>query len=741
MKKHKKPGSRGGPSTDREFRLFFQHCADGALVTNRNGVILAVNPALCQMSGYAESELIGRPAFDLVPAVDLKAKPPRWGELRAGKTIVSERRMRREDGSLLVIEASARATPGGRFVAILRDITDRRRLEAAWTEATDRLRQQYEQFPLPTYTWKKMGDDFVLVDFNQAGGAITGGRVREALGKRATEFYADMPDVAIDISRCLAEGVTFRRETRYRFRTTGEVRDLVVHYVPIAPDSVVVHTEDITERTKEREALADWGRQMAGILGGVGDIVYQVANDDGPMTGRVAFVSDSVEPLLGYQPHEFVRDLGLWARIVHPDDVTTVRDETLGMFASKRACTRVYRVRHKGTGEYRWMEDRTVPQLNPNGDVVGYLGTARDVTGRKQAEERLRLLESVVVSTNDAVIVTDTQIDSPGPVIVYVNDAFTRMTGYAPDEAVGQSPRFLQGPTTDRDTLVRLRQALEARQSTRAELINYRKDGSEFWVDLAVVPLHDAGGAVTRWVSIQRDITERKRAEQLMRESRERLRRLAVRLQAVREEERTYLAREVHDELGQTLTGLKMDLAWLLGKPVADEAVLYDRLRAMVAVVDATIGQVRRLSTRLRPAVLDDLGLVAAVEWQVQETSSKSGLECSLDLPVEEVKVAPNVKTSVFRILQEALTNVVRHAGARHVEVDLSVEGDQLILEVRDDGKGVRDEGVGDPESLGFIGMRERTKALGGKLDIAQRVEGGTVVRLSLSLGKSNRAP
>lgn len=283
------------------------------------------------------------------------------------------------------------------------------------------------------------------------------------------------------------------------------------------------------------------------------------------------------------------------------------------------------------------------------------------------------------------------------------------------------------------------------------------KDGSWHWLawsakpDLAKKLIYATATDVTERKRLeddlrqananQRDISDRKRAEEAIRESREDLRRLAARLQSVREEERTYLAREVHDELGQALTGLKMDLAWLLRKPPVNETDLRDRVQTMVGVVDATIGRVRRLSARLRPAVLDDLGLVAAVEWQVQETGGKSGLEYALDLPLEDVDVDPEVATAVFRILQEALTNIVRHADARHFEVKLSTGDEQLVLEVRDDGKGVGDEGLRDHESLGFIGMRERAEALGGKLDIARDVEGGTVVKLSLSLGQSDRAP
>ncbi len=165
-------------------------------------------------------------------------------------------------------------------------------------------------------------------------------------------------------------------------------------------------------------------------------------------------------------------------------------------------------------GGYCWMEVSVRLTLAPNEQILGISGTLNDITERKQTEERLRLLESVVVNANDAVIITTAEpIDQPGPCIIYTNEAFTQITGYSHEEVRGKTPRLLQGPKTDRATLDQIRAALKAWQPVVAELINYRKDGSEFWVELSIVPVADESGWYTNWVSVQRDITERKQAE------------------------------------------------------------------------------------------------------------------------------------------------------------------------------------------------------------------------------------
>jgi signal transduction histidine kinase len=245
--------------------------------------------------------------------------------------------------------------------------------------------------------------------------------------------------------------------------------------------------------------------------------------------------------------------------------------------------------------------------------------------------------------------------------------------------------------------------------------------------------------AVHRALQEADERAERKRAEAQLRESREQLRALSVYLQSVREEERTRIAREVHDELGQALTGLKMDLVWLGSKLSKDRKILQEKTKIMSAGIDGIIQTIRRIATELRPGVLDDLGLAAAIEWQAHEFQVRTGIQCSVTVAVNESPLDDHLNTAFFRIFQETLTNIMRHAQASRVEVQLKGEKDCLILEVKDYGRGISESEISGTKSLGLLGMRERAALLGGSFDITGIPGMGTCVKVMIPLKPATR--
>ena len=228
------------------------------------------------------------------------------------------------------------------------------------------------------------------------------------------------------------------------------------------------------------------------------------------------------------------------------------------------------------------------------------------------------------------------------------------------------------------------------------------------------------------------EISERKRAEDRLKTSRERLRNLSTHLQSVREEERRGVAREIHDELGQALTTLKLDLSLLNDEigPGAREAE--KRIASMIGICDATIKSVKRIITELRPRLLDDLGLTAAMEWMTEEFQRRTGIACRISIVPGEIVLDPERSTAIFRIFQETLTNIGRHSGATSIDAVLGRKGEIITLEVRDNGRGISEEEIQDPRSFGLIGMRERAKYFGGSLTIKGTPRTGTVVTVSL---------
>lgn len=271
-----------------------------------------------------------------------------------------------------------------------------------------------------------------------------------------------------------------------------------------------------------------------------------------------------------------------------------------------------------------------------------------------------------------------------------------------------------------------------------------RADGTPILIEGDYVCLYDGAGRITGHFGIQRDITERTRQQEALRESesslrrsRQELRDLAARLQGVREEERTRIARELHDELGQALTGLKLDLSWVKGRLPKPQTDLAERLQALISRVDGTVDAVRRLATELRPGVLDLLGLVAAIEWQAQEFTRRTGTPVDLDIRSDQAPLEDARATTIFRILQETLTNVTRHAAASRVRIAFVQSRDQLELEVSDNGRGISETERAGSRSLGLVGIRERAIACGGTLEIRGEAGVGTTVRVRIPMGQT----
>lgn len=231
---------------------------------------------------------------------------------------------------------------------------------------------------------------------------------------------------------------------------------------------------------------------------------------------------------------------------------------------------------------------------------------------------------------------------------------------------------------------------------------------------------------------LEDEIGERRRAEERLQRSQEQFRNLSRHLQSVREEERKGVAREIHDELGQRLTSLKLHLALLLEDVPGQNGVTQQRFSAMLDDIDATIQSVKRIISRLRPGLLDDLGLSAAIEWQTEEFQRHSGIRCTLSISPPELSLDPDRATAVFRIFQETLTNIARHADADRVQIELSQDAETVCLTIRDDGRGIRPEEIDHPASFGLIGIRERAQYFDGDVTITGERERGTTVTVHI---------
>jgi signal transduction histidine kinase len=247
--------------------------------------------------------------------------------------------------------------------------------------------------------------------------------------------------------------------------------------------------------------------------------------------------------------------------------------------------------------------------------------------------------------------------------------------------------------------------------------------------------------AVHRCLREAAERMDRKRAEERLRDSHEQLRALSIYLQYVREEERTRIAREVHDELGQSLTRIKMDIAWVGSRLPRSQRPLLEKIARMSEHVDETIQSVRRIATELRPGILDDLGLVAALEWQGNEFQNRTGIECHVTSTLQDTLLDADLNTAFFRIFQETLTNIIRHASATRVDVHTTERDGWLVLTVQDNGRGIKPGEITDRRSIGLLGMEERAALLGGEFHIKGEPGKGTsvTVRIPLARRRQNR--
>jgi PAS domain S-box-containing protein len=341
-------------------------------------------------------------------------------------------------------------------------------------------------------------------------------------------------------------------------------------------------------------------------------------------------------------------------------------------------------------------------------------------------------LDNIVESAMDAIIT----VDSAQRVVLF-NRAAEEVFGWKREEALGAqldvfiperfraSHRGLVRDFGDSRTVSR-------RMGGQRIVRGLRKNGEEFPIDASISHVEEQGERY--YTVILRDVTERVRADAQLRASREEIRELALAASTVREEEKRDIARELHDELGQALTALKIDVGWLREHVPAGPGPIQAKLATMQALLDATVAAARRMSASLRPLMLDDLGLVAACEWLVENFRSRTGAACELVLGAGDLDLPDPYSTAMFRVLQESLTNIARHAEATRVEVTLERAGNRATLTVRDNGRGFEPARPRQRGSHGLLGLRERAYLLDGEIRIDSAPGAGTFIELRLPL-------
>ena len=447
-------------------------------------------------------------------------------------------------------------------------------------------------------------------------------------------------------------------------------------------------------------------------------------------SGEIVEVNEAFEKNTGYSRGEVLgrrsRDLEMW---LNPKD----RDrmvETLRRGDVVREWELQFRMK---SGELR---DRLV-----SGDVVNIAGEEcllmvnRDITERKRVEEALRESErryrTLFESAGDAIFLLHDGVFSD------CNRKAQEIFGCSREELIGKTPaqvspeRQPDGVSSIEKAHKKIDGALQGHPQS-FDWKHQRLNGSEFHAEVTLNRIDLSSGIVI--LGIVRDVTARVQGEEELKKSENDLHHLTEHLQSVREIERKEIAREIHDELGQTLTALKFDIAFLNKALSAKDEALAGRAGSMNEMIQSTINTVRRISSELRPQLIDDVGLSAAIEWQVNDFQRRTGIICAVKLPDEDIELGPEANTAVYRSIQEALTNIVKHAGANRVEVIVRKAGESLELNVVDNGKGMDPSSLHKAKSFGLIGMKERIHRVGGSLAIEPVQPTGTRIMVSVPI-------
>jgi PAS domain S-box-containing protein len=450
--------------------------------------------------------------------------------------------------------------------------------------------------------------------------------------------------------------------------------------------------------------------------------------------GSTTFVNETWLQYTGMQFEEAMGDG--WLNAVYPEDREWLQKGWQSKTKMKEESLSEYRLIDKA-GNIRWVNGRAVPVFKNDGSINSYIGIILDVTERKTVEERIINSEEskrlILNSALDAIVIIDATSK-----IIFWNPQAEKVFGWTEAEVIGKeltetiisavyAEAHLQG-------MRHLLQTGEGPMLNRlVELTARNKAGLLFPIEMSILPVSQESGK--SFCAFIRDITKRKKAESSLQESSEQLRELSRHLQKAREEERLHIAREIHDELGQQLTGLKLSLAWLQ-KKADPENLVKAKFDETLSLLDDTVKSVRRITSELRPSLIDDLGLNAALDWQVAEFGKRMDIEIEYTNSFDDVDINPDISIGLFRILQESLTNIAKHALATKIKINISHVNDAVHLVVADDGKGFNTTVKQHQLTFGLIGIKERISMLQGKCHVFSEPGSGTKIEVNIPLKK-----
>lgn len=505
----------------------------------------------------------------------------------------------------------------------------------------------------------------------------------------------------------------------------------------LGEQAILFNLVDITELKTARQRVDELTALQSSILSAIPHAVIGLDNR------RIVFTNHAVRDVFGWKPYELI---GRTMRVLFPDRSGYVREarRLYEELDSRDSLTLEHTYKRKDGSDVICLT--SVSRISPDRNDKRIVATHTDITEKRRAEQALSESQRMIATLMGNLPGMAYRCANDGHwSMEFVSEGCLGLTGYKPAELVGNAQMSygdLIHPKDRQAVWESVRQSLKTGERFQIMYRIITSEGRLKWVWEKGLGIVSPSSELVTLEGFISDITGRKMAEEQMERSRMQLRAHAEHLHSVLEGERTKIAREIHDELGQILTALKMDLFWVERKLPWEWVEIHDKVRSMITHIDSTIKTVERILLELRPGMLEDLGLTPAIEWQAEAFQRRTGIVCDaiLDPDPESLITDTKISTAVFRICQEALTNIARHSNATRAEIRLTLHESLVELVVADNGKGVKKRDIDKADSFGILGIRERTGLLGGKMTIAGRRGKGTILRVRIPLCRSQGA-
>lgn len=506
-----------------EFEYFFNNTNDFSCIANTEGYFETVNLSFNNAFGYSQNELEKEPFIDFVHPDDVAGTLKACDKLKSGTTIIHFiNRYRKKDGSYLFLDWSATPNPvTGKLYCIARDITESKKAEEVLKLLNEELEQRVKErtdevvraLKENCIILESIGDAFFAVDanwtityWNRIAERDLSVLKKDIIGKNLWEVFSTSIN-SISYKKC-HEAVSTNQVIHFENYYTVSKKWYEISAYPLEK-GLSVYFKDITDRKKAEELIEKNNERFEYVTKATFDAIW-----DWDLAVDQIYWGNGFEKIFGYNLKELKNNSSAWRENIHPDDLERITQSYYNTIKSNESnWIEEYRYK-KSNGQYCYVINKGIVIRDATGRATRIIGAMQDITKKKEEELRLKLLESVVTNANDAVVIKEARpTDGIGRKIVYVNESFSRMTGYSSGEIIGKTHQLLQGPHTDKEELARFYKALDDFQPCEITIINYNKNGQEYWVNLSLNPVTNAKGEYTHWISIERDVTEKKLAE------------------------------------------------------------------------------------------------------------------------------------------------------------------------------------------------------------------------------------